>query len=61
MKEGQFLRVRGELEALEDYKHGQEIDVRVIVDRVEIIDEQNGGYTKLYKAKISNISEYLSE
>lgn len=59
MKAGTFLRVRGEIEALEDYKHGQEVEVVVEVDRVEVVDDQNGDYTKICKGKLLRIKEKL--
>jgi len=60
-REGTFIRVRGEMEALEDYKHGQEVECIVTIDKIEVIDEQNGNYTKICKGKLSEIKKDLTK
>jgi hypothetical protein len=54
---GTYLRIRGEMEALEDYKHGQEVEVIVEVDKIEVSDMQDGTYVKTCKGKLLRIKE----
>lgn len=60
-KAGTYLRVRGEIEALADYSHGEEVECVIQIDRVEIVDEQNGEYVKICKGKLLSIKEKLGE
>ena len=47
-----IIRVRGELELEGEHHHGEEIEVVVEIDSIEIKDNQDGDYTKIHKAKL---------
>jgi hypothetical protein len=60
-KSGTFLRIRGEVEALRDYTHGESVKVTVEIDEIAIKDEQNGEYVKICKGRLLEIEEDLSK
>lgn len=47
-----FIQVRGKVEVLGEYKHGDELMVTVCITDIQDTDNQDGTVDRTYKAKM---------
>lgn len=50
--DARYIQVRGKLEVDKELKHGDDVGVVVTVTSVEKVDNEDGTYSEVYKAKL---------